>query len=44
VYEVGIANLTKEETTMMVHFAKDKSQQFTLIRLEQPGGEGKGDK
>jgi hypothetical protein len=44
VYEVGIANLTKPETTMLVHFAKDKSQQFTLIRLEKPEGEAKGDK
>jgi hypothetical protein len=39
VYEVGIANLTKDETTMLVHFAKDKSQQFTLVRIEKPAGE-----
>jgi hypothetical protein len=38
VYEVGIANLTKGETTMLAHFSKDKSQQFTLVRLEQPEG------
>jgi hypothetical protein len=36
IYEVGFANLTKTETTMMVHFGKDRSQQWTLIRLEQP--------
>jgi hypothetical protein len=36
VYEVGIANLTKKETTMLVHYAKDRSQQFTLIRIEEP--------
>jgi hypothetical protein len=35
VYEAGIANLTKPETTMMVHFSKDRSQQFTLVRIEQ---------
>jgi hypothetical protein len=36
VYEVGIANLTKAETTMMVHFDKDRSQQWSLVRVEQP--------
>jgi hypothetical protein len=36
VYEVGVANLTKAETTMMVHFGKERSQQWTLVRVEQP--------
>jgi hypothetical protein len=36
IYETGFANLTKSETTMMVHFGKGKSQQWTLIRVEQP--------
>jgi hypothetical protein len=36
VYEAGIANLTKDDTTMMVHYGKDKSQQFTLFRIQQP--------
>jgi hypothetical protein len=36
IYEAGFANLTKAETTMMVHFGKDRSQQWTLIRVEQP--------
>src|SRR5213075_44925 len=36
VYEAGIANLTKDETTMLVHFAKDDSRQFTLVRVRQP--------
>jgi hypothetical protein len=36
IYEAGFANLTKAETTMMVHFGKDRSQQWTLIRIEQP--------
>lgn len=46
VYEVGFANLTKNETTMMVHYGKERSQQFTLIRIEEPqaGKEGKGEK
>src|SRR4029078_4454975 len=34
IYEVGIANLTKAETTMMVHFGKGRSQQWTLIRID----------
>jgi len=36
VYEAGIANLTNDQTTMMVHYGKDRSQQFTLFRIEKP--------
>jgi hypothetical protein len=36
IYEVGIANLTKSETTMLVHFGKDRTQQWTLVRMDQP--------
>jgi hypothetical protein len=39
VYEAGIANLTKDETTMLVHFSKEKAQQFTLVRIQAPEGE-----
>jgi len=39
VYEAGIANLTKDETTMLVHFSKEKSQQFALVRLPPPEDE-----
>ncbi len=35
VYETGVGNLTQDETTMLVHFGKDRTQQWTLIRLEQ---------
>ena len=38
IYEAGIVNLTEESTTMMVHYSKEKSQQFTLFRIEQPEG------
>lgn len=41
VYEAGIANLTMAESTMMVHFGKDRSQQFTLVRIEK-GDKGEG--
>jgi hypothetical protein len=36
VYEAGIANLTENETTMLVHYGADRTQQFTLIRIEEP--------
>jgi len=36
VYETGIANLTQPETTMLVHFGKDRTQQWTLVRLDPP--------
>ena len=36
VYEAGIANLTRKETTMLVHFGKKRTQQWTLVRLEEP--------
>jgi hypothetical protein len=40
IYEAGFANLTKAETTMLVHFGKDRSQQWSLIRIDLPA-EGK---
>ena len=36
VYETGIYNLTKEETEMLIHFNKDNTQQWSLVRLEEP--------
>lgn len=36
VYEAGIANLTRDETTMLVHYSKENSQQFALVRIQQP--------
>ena len=41
VYEAGFANLTRSETTMLVHFGKDRTQKWTLIRVEQPAEEKK---
>jgi hypothetical protein len=38
VYEAGAANLTQDQTTMLVHFGKDRTQQWTLVRLQQPSG------
>jgi hypothetical protein len=36
VFEAGIANLTRAETPVVVHVGKDKTQQLTLVRIEQP--------
>jgi hypothetical protein len=36
VYEAGIANLTRRETTMLIHFGEKRTQQWTLVRLEEP--------
>jgi hypothetical protein len=36
VYETGVGNLSQPETTMLVHAGKDRTQQWTLVRLEQP--------
>jgi len=37
VYDVGIANLTQDETTMLVHYdGKNNSKQFMLVRIPPP--------
>jgi hypothetical protein len=36
VYETGLGNLTEPEASMLVHFGKDQTQQWTLVRLEPP--------
>jgi hypothetical protein len=36
VFEAGLYNLTKPETTMVVHYGKDKTEQRSLFRIEQP--------
>jgi hypothetical protein len=36
VYEVGIANLTRDQTTMLLHTPDGQQRQFNLIRLPDP--------
>jgi hypothetical protein len=36
VFEAGFGNLTKAETTMLVHFGTERTQQWTLVRLDGP--------
>jgi hypothetical protein len=32
-------NLTEDQTTMMVHYSKERSQQMNLFRIEKPEGD-----
>jgi hypothetical protein len=36
VYETGMGNLAQAETSMLVHYGKDRTLQATLVRLEPP--------
>jgi len=36
VMETGIFNLTKDETTALVHFGSDQTQEWLMVRLEEP--------
>lgn len=38
VFETGIYNLTKDQTPLLVHFGKDRTQQWLLVRLKKPAG------
>jgi hypothetical protein len=36
VYEAGLQNLTEGETSVLIHYGTDRTQQMMLVRLEQP--------
>jgi hypothetical protein len=36
VFETGFYNLTQEQTPVLVHFGNDKTQQWLLVRMQQP--------
>jgi hypothetical protein len=38
--ETGLYNLTKDEAPVLIHIGKDKTQQWTLVRLKQPEAQG----
>jgi hypothetical protein len=42
VFEAGLHNLTQEQTTVLVHYGKERTQQMVLVRLEQAPEEGGG--
>ncbi len=39
VAETGLYNLTQEQAPVLVHFGKDKVENYLLVRLEQPKSE-----
>jgi len=39
VFEAGVSNLTRPEAPVLVHFGTDKTQQWLLVRVEQPKGQ-----
>ncbi len=41
VFEAGLQNLTQEQTTVLVHYGKERSQQMVLVRLEEAKEEPK---
>jgi hypothetical protein len=36
IMETGLFNLTQDQTEALVHFGKDKTEKWLLVRLEQP--------
>jgi hypothetical protein len=40
VVETGLYNLTQNDSTALVHYGPDKTQQDVLVRMQQPGQEG----
>lgn len=39
VYDTGLANLLSAQAPVLVHFGKDRTEQFLLVRLKSPEGE-----
>jgi hypothetical protein len=39
VYEAGLNNLTQNETTVLIHYGKVRTQQMILVRLPPPPGQ-----
>lgn len=39
VLETGIYNLTQDETSVLVHFGKERTQTWLMVRLEEPESE-----
>ena len=40
VFETGIYNLTEEETPVLIHFGPEQTQQWLMVRLEEPEEDG----
>ena len=35
-YDAGISSLTQDEAPLLLHFGKDRTQQWMLVRLKKP--------
>jgi hypothetical protein len=44
IMETGIYNLTQDQTEALVHFGENKTQQWLMVRLDQPEGKEQADK
>jgi hypothetical protein len=44
VMETGIYNLTQDQAEALIHFGKDKTQQWMMVRLPQPSADTQPDK
>ncbi len=40
IVETGLYNLTKDEAPMLIHFGKDRAEQWLLVRLENQDAAG----
>jgi hypothetical protein len=36
VFETGLNNLTQQQTTLLAHYGKERTEEMALVRLEQP--------
>lgn len=41
VYDTGVANLLKDQSPVLIHFGKDSTQQWTLVRIKNPNADSK---
>ena len=39
VYDTGLYNLTKDESPILIHFGKDRTQEWLLVRVSQKDGQ-----
>ena len=39
IMETGISNLTKDATNIIVHFGKDRTETWQIVRLKEPPDE-----
>lgn len=41
ILEAGIMNLTRDQTDVLVHFGKDRTEQWLMVRLKEPPADDK---